>query len=231
MMSMAPTGPRPDVLIVAAHAPELAGLRTALTERLDAHVRNLRVVGKTIGIGMPAAGAGMTNRLSQLAPRCVVLLGTCGVYPGLQQYRPNDVVVATRLVLLDHSVVAGRAAFPDPMQIAIDPHPLMATALASAGPRSKAAPVATTLSVTTADDVAARVHGATGCEAENLEGFAVGVACAAAQVPYACVLGVSNVVGSSGREDWKSYQRSAVVAAAEVIVAWLQQGAPGLPHG
>lgn len=230
MMSMAPPTGRVDVLVVAAHPPELVGLRNALTERLDGFVRNLRVVAKAIGIGMPAAGAGMANRLQQIQPRCVILLGTCGVYPGLPQYRPNDVIVGTRIVLLDHAVLAGRAAFPDPMQIAIDAHALMATGVAAAGQRVQKASVATTLSLTTGDELAAKVHAATGCEAENLEAFAVGLACSAATVPYGVVLGVTNVVGGRGREDWRTYQRSAAVSAAECLISWMQQGAQGLPH-
>ena len=222
---------RVDVLVVAAHAPELVGLRPSLTEKLDGSISGLRVLGKTIGIGMPIAAIGMANRLTQLAPRCVVLLGSCGVFPGLPQYRPNDILVAGRIVLVDHAVSAGRAAFPDPMTVTIDTHPLLAAGLGAAGPRTRVATLATTLSITTDDQLASSVAQSTACEGENLEAFAVALACHAANVPFAAVLGVTNVVGANARDDWRTYQRSAAVSAADCIVSWIHQGAQGLPHG
>jgi len=222
---------RVDVLVVAAHAPELVGLRPSLTEKLDGSIRGLRVMGKAIGIGMPAAGTGMANRLHQLAPRAVVLVGSCGIYPGFSQYRPNDILVASRIMLIDHAVAAGRAAFPDPMTVTVDTHPLLSAGLGAAGPRTRVAPLATTLAITTDDVLAASVSQSTSCEGENLEAFAVALACHAANVPFATVLGVTNVVGSKAREDWRTYQRSAAVAAADCIVSWIHQGAQGLPHG
>jgi nucleoside phosphorylase len=228
-MQPAPS-PRVDVLVVAAHAPELVGLRPMLTEKLDGSIRGLRVVGKTLGIGMPVAGGAMANRLQQLSPRCVVLLGSCGVYAGIADYRPNDVLVASRITLFDHAVAAGRAAFPDPMTTTLETHTLLATGLGT-GPRTRVAQVATTLSITIDDALAGTVHRASGCEGENLEAFSVALACHAASVPFAAVLGVTNIVGSRGREDWRTYQRSAAVAAADCVIAWMQQGAQGLPHG
>ena len=228
MQSVPP--PRVDVLVVAAHAPELVGLRPMLTDKLDGTIRGLRVVGKTLGIGLPVAGSGMANRLTQLAPRCVILLGSCGVYAGVADYRPNDVLVASRIVLFDHAVAAGRAAFPDPMTTTVDTHALLTAGLGT-GPRTRVAQVATTLSITTDDALASTVHRASGCEGENLEAFAVALACHAATVPFAAVLGVTNVVGSRGREDWRTFQRSAASTAADCVVAWMQQGAQGLPHG
>lgn len=222
---------RVDVLVVAAIGPELVGLRPTLTEKLDGSIRGLRVMGKTIGIGMPIAGSGMANRLTQLAPRCVVLLGSCGIYPGLTDYRPNDVLVAGRISLLDHAVAAGRAAYPDPMTTTVEPHALLAAGLGAAGARTHLASLATTLSITTDDALASGVHRSSGCEGENLEAFAVALACLSASVPFAAVLGVTNVVGSKARDDWRTYQRSAAVAAAECVVSWIQQGAQGLPHG
>lgn len=222
--------PRVDVLVVAAYAPELVGLRPLLTEKLDGSIRGLHVLGKTLGIGMPIAGASMANRLHQLSPRCVVLLGSCGVYPGLPDYRPNDVLVASRILLIDHAVAAGRAAFPDPMTTTVELHPLLAAGLGTS-PRTRVAPLATTLSMTTDDALAGTVHRASGCEGENLEAFAVALACSAANTPFAAVLGVTNVVGARGRDDWRTYQRTAAVAAADCVIAWMQQGAQGLPHG
>jgi nucleoside phosphorylase len=74
------------------------------------------------------------------------------------------------------------------------------------------------------------VYPATGFEAENLELFPVAHASLSSGIPFAAVLGVTNLVGSTGRPDWLKYHRDAAIAAAEVVVTWLHNGAPGLPH-
>jgi nucleoside phosphorylase len=220
-----------DILLVAAHAPEFVGLRPHLGENLMATVRGLTVIAKTIGVGMAVAGAGAANRIQQLSPRAVVLLGSCGVYPCGVEYFPLDILVPSRFHLFDPSVAAGKAEFPDPMQTVLDPHPLLTAGLvASGGARCRSAPLATTLAITTDDAIARAVHPATGLEAENLELFPVALACRAAEVPFAAVLGVTNVVGSQGRTDWLKYQRDAAVAAAEAFLTWVHNGAQGLPH-
>lgn len=220
-----------DILLVAAHAPEFVGLRAHLGEQLCGNLRGLTVIAKTIGVGMAVAGAGTANRIQQLSPRAVVLLGSCGVYPCGVEYFPLDILVPSRFHLFDASVAAGKAEFPDPMQTVLDPHPLLTAGLvASGGGRCRSAPLATTLAITTDDAIARAVHPATSLEAENLEAFPVALACRAAEVPFAAVLGVTNVVGSQGRTDWLKYQRDAAVAAAEAFLTWVHNGAQGLPH-
>jgi nucleoside phosphorylase len=222
-----------DVLVLAAHAPEFVGLRPHLGEALNGVVRGLNVVAKTIGVGMAVSGAGAANRIHQLNPRAVVLLGSCGVYPSTMQlqYRPLDIVVPSRCHLFDATVAAGKAEFPEPMQTVLDAHALLGAGLvAAAGPRARLAPVATTLAITVDDAIARAVQPATGIESENLELFPVALACLAANIPFSAVLGVTNMVGSQGRTDWRQYQRDAAVAAAEALVTWVQNGAQGLPH-
>lgn len=222
---------RTDLLIVSAHAPEMAGLRPHLSDHLDGTIRGLTVRAKVVGIGMASAGPAAARGILAVEPRAVLLLGSCGIYPNLAQYRPHDVLVAGRLTLVSHAVRAGRAEFPNPMQTQLEPNRMLAAGLAAAGPRVFVAPVACTLARTTDDTVAASIHPTTGCEAENLEAFAVAQACRAADVPFTAVLGVSNIVGSTGHHDWAQFQRAAVTAAADVIVTWIQRGAQGLPHG
>jgi nucleoside phosphorylase len=220
-----------DVLILAAHGPEFVGLRPHIGEQLAGVVRGLNVVAKTIGVGMAVSGAGAANRIHQLNPSAVVLLGSCGIYPSNVEYRPLDIVVPARCQLFDSAVAAGKAEFPEPMQTVLDPHALLSAGLAAAaGPRAKRANVATTLAIHVDDAIARAVQPATGIDAENLELFPVALACLAASLPFAAVLGVTNMVGSAGRTDWRQYQRDAAVVAAEVIITWVQNGAQGLPH-
>jgi nucleoside phosphorylase len=221
---------RTDILIVASHAPELAGLRAYLSDALIGQVRGLQIRAKPIGMGMAAAASATARGILATQPRAVILLGTCGVYPNLPQYRPHDVVVAGRVQLIDHAVAAGKAAFPPPMQQQIETHPLLVAGLRAVGGRTFVSPVASPLARTTDDVVASGVHPRTGCEVENLEAFAIAVACNAAEVPFTAVMGVSNIVGSTGDHDWRMFQRDAVTRAAEALIGWVQQGAAGLPH-
>lgn len=220
-----------DLLIVAAHAPEMAGLRPYLSDRLIGTVRGLRVRGKAVGMGVGASGPATARGILAVYPRAVILIGSCGVYPNLPQYRPHDVLVSSRVQLVSHAVNAGRSEFPGPMQTSQECDPLLGAGLAAGGGRVFMAQVACTLARTTDDTIAASLHPATGCEAENLEAFSVAEACKSAKIPFAAVLGVSNIVGSTGTRDWTQFQRAAVNAAAETIVTWIQRGAQGLPHG
>ncbi|MCB9595668.1 MAG: hypothetical protein H6719_23300 [Sandaracinaceae bacterium] len=220
-----------DLLIVAAHTPDMAGLRSHLSDQLIGEIRGLGVRAKAVGIGMAVAGPGTARGILAVSPRAVLLVGSCGVYPNLPQYRPHDVLVSSRVQLVSHAVNAGKSEFPQPMQVALECNPLLAAGLASGGGRVYVAPVACTLATTVDDTIAAAIHPATGCEAENLEAFAVAQACKASEIPFSAVLGVSNIVGSTGAHDWRQFQRAAVNAAAETIVNWIQRGAQGLPHG
>jgi hypothetical protein len=63
--------------------------------------------------------------------------------------------------------------------------------------------VATTLAITTDDDVAAAMGDSVQADVEHLEAFAVGRACELAGVMFSAVLGVANIVGARGREQWR----------------------------
>jgi len=220
-----------DILIVASHAPDLAGMRPYLSERLDGVIRNLRIKAKIVGVGGAVAAAGAARGILAVQPRAVVMLGTCGVYPGLGQYRPHDVMVPSRAHVLCHAALAGRAAYPEPMTTSLECHPLMGAALQQSHPRAFRAAVASPVALTVDDALAASVHPSTGWEAENLELFGLASACAASEVPFSAALGVTNIIGSTGRHDWAQFQRDAVTAAANAVATWIHNGAQGLPHG
>ncbi len=219
-----------DILVVASVAPDLAGMRTWLGERLAGSIGNLRVTAKIVGVGLAVAGTSTARGIIAVRPRAVVHIGACGVYPGLAQYRPHDVLVPTSVRVVDHAVLAVKSAFPDPMQTTMAYHQLMGTALESCGPRVFRPAIASTLATTVDDTLAAAVHPSTQCDAESLEAFAIAAACRAADVPCAAVLGVTNIVGSTGRHDWGQFHREAVTAAAVAFSTWLHNGALGLPH-
>jgi nucleoside phosphorylase len=219
-----------DVLVLAAHAPELVGLRPALGPGLRGTVAALQIECATVGVGMPASASGTTRVLEEHAPRAVVLLGSCGLYPRRIDFRPLTPVVASGVRLIDASVLAEQAAFPAPMQLLCAPDRALSDGLAGADPGCLRGEVATTLAITTDDTLAQALGSKSGCAAENLEAYAVALACAAHDLPFACLLVATNAVGSEGRSQWQNYQRSAAEKAAELLIQWLEQGARGLPQ-
>jgi nucleoside phosphorylase len=220
-----------ELLVVAASAPDFAGLRTHLGERLDGTIRDVPVRTKVLGIGLPIASAAVARGILAVQPCAVVLLGTCGIFPGRSAYRPLDVVVPPRSHLLDVAVLERRAELPTPMQTQADCDAMVSAGLQAAHPRAHSAPIASSLGRIVSDTLAAGLHAATGCDGENGELFGVATACTAAQVPFAAVLGVTNLIGSTAQKDWAQFQREAVVQAATTLANWLHVGAPGLPHG
>jgi hypothetical protein len=216
-----------DLLVLAAYPPELAGFRRVLGEGLYANVSGVAVSAKAVGVGMPNAAVGATTRLMQLRPRAVVLVGTAGAYAG-SAIPLGEGCVIRKVHLVDPLEVEGRAGMPEPMARTLECNPMIALGLA--GGRAPSIDVATTLTVGTDAALGGRVRTSTGCALENLEAFAIANACALQNVPFAAVLGVSNAVGASGRDEWRAHHRTAGVAACEVVARWLVAGAMGLPH-
>jgi nucleoside phosphorylase len=218
-----------DVLIAAAHPSELKGLRDALGRSLSGRVRGLRVAASTIGVGVPAAAIGTIRALREHEPRALVLLGSCGVYgraPLLTAAVPET------MQLVDAAVIAGRAAFPEPMPVRAKVHrALSAGIVRSAGKGVLRGSLATTAGITTSDGLARRIAQGSGCLVENLEGVAVGLACESERVPFAGLLVVTNVVGKRGREQWFENHGAAAQRGAAIVLEWIERGAPGVPRG
>jgi nucleoside phosphorylase len=223
-----PTIKGADLLILAAHAPELLGLRDALGTGLAGVVEGLRVVCATVGVGLPAAGGGTMRHVRDARPRAVLLLGSCGLYPRRAEWKPLLPVIPKAVRLVDATVLADKAAFPAPMQLVLEPDKALAEGLAQSEPSALRGTVATTLSITTDDQLAGRLGRKTSCCAENLEAFSVALACAARDLPFAAVLVSTNLVGSSGREQWSKHQRKAAERGARLVLEWLARGARGL---
>ena len=219
-----------DILVLGAHPPALRGLRAHIGDGLNGTIRGLKVTAKAVGVGMAAAGGSAAKRIFQLNPRAVVLLGTCGVYPGLPEYQPHDTLIAERFKLIDHSVAGGHSTFPGPMQTEVSTNTPMVAGLRSHGPRVKVVPVACPLSNTVDDELASQAPAVHGCHAECLEGVAIALAAGLAEAPFTAILGVTHVIGSYGEKDWRKFERQSSIAAAEILVNWIHTGAQGLPH-
>ena len=218
-------GAQLDLLVLAAFEPELAAIADALGGN-DARVGDLAVALRLTGVGLAAAAVGATRHVGELAPRAVVLVGSCGAYTGTR-LTLGDVVVSERLTLVDPSSLEGKTEFPPPMATSLEADAALALGLVTAGGR--ACSVATTLAITVDDPLAARIASSTGVEVEHLETHGVALACAALRAPFAAVLGVANMVGALGRRQWLAHHREAEAAAGAQVLRWLRAGAPGFP--
>ena len=219
--------PPTDVLFAAAFAPELASFDPPLASVGEGRIGNVRVAARTVGVGLVASAAGAAATLVRRRVRAVVLLGTCGAYPG-SNLAIDQVVVSRVITLVDPAVLAGSMHFPGPMQTRIDSHGPLGDALAQCG--AQPADVATTLAVTVDDAAAGHIGQVSGASVEHLEAFAVAIACANANVPFAALLGVANTVGSRGRDEWRVHHSSAAARAVRIAVRWIEDGAGGLPN-
>jgi nucleoside phosphorylase len=220
---------RPDLAIVAAHPLELIGFGAALDSSLRGELHGVRVAAMAVGVGMAAAGAGTARALLAEQPRALVLIGSCGVYSRDEALTPGCPFVPTRVMCLDSAVLHEKAAFPAPMPTALEPDAVLCDALAASGERVMRGALATTLGITTDDDLARELSQGSGCAAENLEALAVGLACQTLGVTFGAVLGCTNDVGAQGRVQWAAHHALAARTTAKLVLEWLAAGAHGLP--
>jgi nucleoside phosphorylase len=215
-----------DVLIVVAHEMELSGLGPGFGAT---PVRGLHVATRGVGVGLPAASAGTARSLRDARPRAVVLLGSCGIFPEASRSAALlQPVVPSDIQLVELAVATKQAAFPDPMPRLAAVDRALADGLARFAPDVRRGSLATTLGITTSDEVAQTLERASGCTTENLEALGVALACEAERVPFAALLVVTNVVGSTGRSDWLRNHKPAAERGGRIVIDWLEAGAPGV---
>jgi nucleoside phosphorylase len=182
------------ILFLAAFPPELLAL--------ESHVER-----DVVGVGLVEAALGAARIIERRKPTAVVLVGTAGAYPG-KGASIGDVVIAARVLLV---APAGALVPAMPSDLATD------AGLAQRAKQVRRVTVATTLAITTDDEVA-RTLAAT-ADVEHLEAFAVGRACQQANLPFTAVLGIANVVGSRGRAEWREHHERASAAACAVALS------------
>jgi nucleoside phosphorylase len=216
---------RTDILIVSAHLPELSGLRPLLGDALRAKVGGVEVAASAVGIGIPAAAAGLACELGQRAPRAIVLIGTCGAYRG-RGYSIGQVVIGRRLHLVSAAAASGGGAFPAPMPVVVETDRGLSTGLSGGGLHE--VDIATTLTITTDDTLAATLAESVDADVEHLEAFGAATACAREGIAFGVVLGIANIVGATAREEWRAHHQSAGSAAAAAVAHWITSGAQGI---
>lgn len=214
-----------DVVVLAAHALELAPLERALRERPP---RDLRCATCVVGVGLPAAGAGTTRAVLERQASAAVLVGSAGVYPGRFPFKPAEPVRLATVELVDASAQAGKAAYPPPMETRATADHALSAAL---GADLRAVHVAATTAITLDDALARELAARSTCDVENLEALSVGLACAGLGIPFAALLAITNEVGAHGHDQWLAHHATAAEVTCALVARWLYAGAPGLPAG
>jgi purine-nucleoside phosphorylase len=207
-------------LIVSAWEPELAPLRRLL--RGAPVARELAL--EAVGVGTVDAAVGAAHALARTRPRRVLFVGTAGVYPGAtaRALPIGAAAVAGELRLVSTATLRGDAYAPAPLVAAAETTPALRAQLERAAAEAPpAVTVACPLAITHTAALARRIA-ATGAALENLEAFGVARAAASARVPFAAVLGVSNVVGPRAHAEWRANHLAASRAACHVVWSFLR---------
>ena len=185
------------------------------------------VVAQAVGVGLVASAVGAARALAAYRPRAVVLLGSYGLFPG-RTGELLELASVSHVQLVDGHVFDGRAAIPDPMPTHLALDSSLAAALACVAGRLPEVTMATTLAITTDDQLAMRLAQLCECRGENLEAFSVAHACDREGVPMVALLGATNWVGSQGRAQWQKHHALVAKRTAEAVLQWLEGGIAGL---
>jgi len=222
------------VLVLGAWAPEIAPLE-ALARRLARRRQGPRLFLDTVGVGPVDAALGTeaaiarhgNARAKNAGLRGCIFVGTAGVYPRAGAPTVGGAAVVHRLHLVSTAAVRGEGYWPAPAQRASASSPALLKSIVAAVPALPAVDLYNTLVITSAAALARRLararldDEAPRPRVENLEAFAVARACARRDVPFAAVVGLSNVVGPDAHATWKAMAPLASTAVAQALEAWL----------
>ncbi len=166
--------------------------------------------GTVLGVGLVAAATATARLVATDRPDAVVLVGTAGAYAGGPPV--GTVVVASEVLLGSAAAVLGLGYVPRA------PGPIELDARWLARPDLPRARVMTNLAITTDPDLAARLGAL--AEVEHMEAYAVAYACADAGIPFAAVLGITNVVGPGAHAEWLRHRLAVSASVQAVAAAW-----------
>ncbi len=183
------------------------------------------------GFGPVAAAARSAQLIEKLKPARVILCGIAGSFD--EQNYPVGTAAVFGEVAID-GVGAGQGAdhilppalgFPQwPGSKDTQTNPIEAQLpLVSSASDTEVGPLLLTTCAASisAEEAAMRLTRFPDAVAEDMEGFAVAMACALARVPLTIVRGFSNVVGDRDSKNWRI--PSALFAAREKTLAFLEQ--------
>lgn len=158
-----------------------------------------------VGIGLVAAGISATKILMEEQPQRAILLGIAGTFN-------NDILPVESVCCFEHVRVEGLGVAEDHGQLSFADLGWSHGQLSSAGRialskptgmRSEEELLSVAAASGTASVAARRQQAFTQAVAEDMEGFAVALACDALKIPLCIVRAVSNCVGDRDKARWK----------------------------
>jgi nucleoside phosphorylase len=165
------------------------------------------LTGEPLGIGAIIAGVAMARLIVQREPDGVVLIGTGGAYTGGPDI--GTACVARRVGMGSGAALMGLGYTPRP------PAPIPCDLRLVSSLALPVVDVLTVGAVTTDPVLADRLSD--GWMVEHLEAFGVAAACAAAQIPFVAVLGITNQVGPNAHTQWLTHRNEAREAARAAV--------------
>lgn len=184
-------------------------LRVLILAAVEAEL--FQMSGFCVGVGPVRSAVGATRLILEHRPEAVVLIGTAGAL--VNDLSVPSVVVARRLGWAHSGAMLGAGYVPLP------PEDLQADASLAAAFDLQPVDVVTVGAITTAPGVADELRRR--WQVEHMEAYSVALAAAAAGVPFAAVLGLSNRVGPNAHEEWKANRHAAESAARDAVSKWL----------
>ncbi len=177
--------------------------------------RNGGAVAEVCGFGPVAAGARTAQLLSRIRPRRVILVGIAGTYD--ERRLPVGEATTFDEVVLDGVGAGQGASFRDAAALGFAHWPgsddtcrdpvrerLLLDPLPGGDSASSHRLLVTTCAASASPSEAAARHATyQGALAEDMEAFAVALACALHRVPVSVVRGISNVAGDRDQSNWK----------------------------
>ena len=162
-----------------------------------------RVVIAYVGVGYLETAVNLQKLILQFPQiKKVTFCGTAGIYPLMSHLKIGDLCQCKEVILCDASAEMGNSAYVPLLQ-----HAPLKAEMGDQYP-AVSVKVATMLSITTNDQVAGQICNNTQAEVENMELYGVATICNKKKISWNAILGLTNYVGSNGRDDWQSKHKA-----------------------
>jgi nucleoside phosphorylase len=184
------------------------------------------IITGTTGVGLIEAAVGTTRLVIEHQPEAIIFAGTCGAHRE-SGFAIEDIVVASEVRLGSGDVTQGAMRFPTLLQANLTCDEELSKIVVSRSYSTgwegavRRGTVSCTLGITETDELAAKLFMHDRSDCENLEAFSV--LRAAGPIPAAVVLGVTNIVGAGGGNDWKANYRKMMLMVGWLAASTVQQ--------
>ncbi|MBU3917296.1 hypothetical protein KKA14_17320 [bacterium] len=141
----------------------------------------------------------------------VIFCGSAGVYPGVNTIKTGDVCLCQETILCDSAAEIGLGLYASILpRNAIQSNLEINDSLCSSR-------VLTTLSLTANDDLAISLRQNTKADLENMELYGIASVCQKHSVLWNAILGITNIVGCNGHQEWSRNFRAMGKLASDFL--------------